>query len=274
MGKTFAVIGDPIDHSMSPAIHSAAFRQLGMDCSYIAYRIPKDGLEDGLAGLRKIGIAGFNVTVPHKIRIMRYLGRMDEACSIAGAANVVVNNEGILKGYNTDMDGFMEPLRRRGINFAEISVLLLGAGGAARAIAAALAREGTSKMTVANRTVNRGADLAGFASGLGAESDSASLTEAGESADSYDLIINATSAGLGGDSDSPMSMKNVRNGAIAYDIVYAPMHTDFLKRAAGAGASVIFGYEMLLEQAALAFEIWHGIKAPRKAMQKALLGGF
>ena len=123
MGKSFAVIGDPIDHSLSPNIHSAAFRELDLDSSYIAYRIPQGELQEGIEGLKKIRIDGFNVTIPHKIEMMKYLDKIDESCSIIGAVNTVVNKDGILKGYNTDMDGFLDPFRKKGIKNPSMSVL-------------------------------------------------------------------------------------------------------------------------------------------------------
>lgn len=113
MGKTFAVIGDPIDHSLSPHIHSAAFRELGLEHSYIGYRIPKDELAEGIEGLKKIQISGFNITIPHKIEMMKYVDKIDESCSLIGAVNTVANNNGVLKGYNTDMDGFLEPFKKK-----------------------------------------------------------------------------------------------------------------------------------------------------------------
>ena len=115
MSKTFAIIGDPIDHSLSPNIHSAAFRELNLDCSYIAYRIPRGELEEGIESLKKIKIDGFNVTIPHKVEMMKYLDTIDESCSIMGAVNTVSNKDGILKGYNTDMDGFLEPFKKRNL---------------------------------------------------------------------------------------------------------------------------------------------------------------
>ncbi|MBA4453469.1 MAG: shikimate dehydrogenase, partial [Nitrosopumilaceae archaeon] len=136
MSKTFAVIGDPIDHSLSPNIHSAAFRELNLECSYIAYRIPKGELKDGVEALKKIKISGFNVTIPHKVEMMKYLDRIDESCSLIGAVNTVENNDGVLKGYNTDMDGFLDPFKKKNLGIENSSVLLLGAGGAARAIVA------------------------------------------------------------------------------------------------------------------------------------------
>ncbi|MDX1533736.1 MAG: shikimate dehydrogenase, partial [Nitrosopumilaceae archaeon] len=106
MVKTYAVIGDPIDHSLSPNIHNAAFKELELDCTYIAYRIPKGELEEGIDALKKINISGFNVTIPHKVEMMKYLDKVDEDCSIIGATNTVTFADGILKGYNTDMEGF------------------------------------------------------------------------------------------------------------------------------------------------------------------------
>ena len=162
MSKIFAVIGDPIDHSLSPNIHSAAFRELNLEHSYIAYRIPKGELKDGIEGLKKIKISGFNVTIPHKVEMMKYLDKMDESCSLIGAVNTVTNDNGILKGYNTDMDGFLEPFKKKELDIQNKKILLLGAGGAARAIVAAFAKENAKHITIANRTLEKAQDLAQF----------------------------------------------------------------------------------------------------------------
>ena len=146
MTKTFAVIGDPIDHSLSPNMHNAAFKELDMDCTYLAYRVPKDELVEGIESLKKIQIAGFNVTIPHKVKIMKYLDKVDEDCSLIGAANTVSNNDGELKGYNTDMEGFLDPLKKRELQIKDSTVLLLGAGGAARAIVAGFAKRVQKKL--------------------------------------------------------------------------------------------------------------------------------
>jgi len=159
MGKSFAVIGDPIDHSLSPNIHSAAFRELNLDCSYIAYRIPKGELEEGIEGLKKIKIDGFNITIPHKVEMMKYLDKMDESCSLIGAVNTVTNKGGVLKGYNTDMDGFLEPFKKKKLNIEDTKVLVLGAGGAARAIVTGCAKEKAKSVTIANRTLEKANQL-------------------------------------------------------------------------------------------------------------------
>ncbi|CAE6504427.1 MAG: shikimate dehydrogenase [Candidatus Nitrosotenuis sp.] len=273
MTKTYAVIGDPIDHSLSPSIHNAAFRALGMDCTYIAYRIPRGELREGIDSLRQIKIAGFNVTIPHKVEMIKYLEEASEECKVIGATNTVSNEDGKLVGYNTDMDGFLEPIKKRSIPISGASVLLLGAGGAARAIVAGFAKEGAGKIMIANRTQQRGQELARFASGLGLDVECTTLEQAGKDAGKYRFIVNATAVGLRGE-PSPISTKTIGPECIVYDIIYMPMNTDLIAQSKKNSATVIYGYEMLLGQAAIAFEIWHKTKAPYDAMRKALLGGF
>ena len=273
MTRTFAVIGDPINHSMSPNIHSAAFRERNMDCVYIAYRIPAGELKEGLEGLKKINIAGFNVTIPHKIDMMKYLGRVDQSASLIGATNTVVNTDGIFKGYNTDMDGFMDPLKKRCPDIKNSSVLLLGAGGAARAIVAGLAQERANNITIANRTVQKAVKLAEFAKKINLKATGVKMEQVYNVAQNYDIIVNATAVGLKGES-SPILLNGIDSNTIIYDIVYSPINTDFIKKAKKEKATIIYGYEMLLNQATRSFEIWHDSKpAPYQAMKRALLGG-
>jgi shikimate dehydrogenase len=273
MGKSFAVIGDPINHSLSPNIHSAAFRELNLDSSYIGYRIPKGELESGIEGLKKIKINGFNVTIPHKIEMMKYLDKMDETCSIVGAVNTVENKDGVLKGYNTDMDGFLEPLKKRNVTIEGKKILVVGAGGAARAIVAGIAKEKAKNVDIANRTLQNAKNLSEFATKIGLNTNAKKIEEIDENIESYDVIVNSTSIGLKNES-SPISFEKVNQNAVVYDIVYSPMNTDFIKKAKEKKLEVVYGYEMLLGQAVRAFEIWHGMKAPYNAMKKALLGGF
>ncbi len=272
MGKSFAVIGDPINHSLSPNIHSAAFRELNLDSSYIGYRIPKGELESGVEGLKKIKISGFNVTIPHKVEMMKYLNKMDESCSIIGAVNTVVNNEGVLKGYNTDMDGFLEPLKKRNISIQDKKILLIGAGGAARAIIAGMSKEKAERVDIANRTTKNAEKLSEFATRIELSTNVKKIEEI-KNLQNYDIIINSTSLGLKNEL-SPISFEQINQDSVIYDIVYSPMNTDFIKKAKDKKLEVIYGYEMLLGQATRAFEIWHGMKAPYNAMKKALLGGF
>jgi shikimate dehydrogenase len=273
MSKSFAVIGDPIDHSLSPNIHSAAFREMNLDSSYIAYRIPKGELEEGIEGLKKIKIDGFNITIPHKVEMMKYLDKIDESCSLIGAVNTVTNTDGILKGYNTDMDGFLEPFKKKKLNIANTKVLLLGAGGAARAIVAGFAKEKAKSITIANRTLGNAENLAEFAKKIGLNANAVKIEDVKDTAKNFDIIVNATSVGLR-DEPSVISLEGISEKTIVYDIVYMPINTDFIKKAKEKNAIIIYGYEMLLGQAVRAFEIWHGVEAPYNAMKKALLGGF
>jgi len=187
---------------------------------------------------------------------------------------VLFRSEGIFKGYNTDIHGFIEPLRRKHVNFAGMQVLLLGAGGAARAIIVALSEESKiTRVVIANRDIERAKKLAKMGSDLGLKCETLALDKAAEISPTSDLIINSTTLGLNNES-SIIDHKHIKKGAIVYDIVYRPIVTDLIENAKYAQASVMYGYEMLLEQGAKAFEIWTGLPAPRDAMKKNLLGIF
>lgn len=273
MVKTYAVIGDPIDHSLSPNIHNAAFRELGLDCTYIAYRIPKGELAEGVESLKKIMISGFNVTIPHKVEMIKFLDVVNDDCSIIGATNTVSNDNGKLIGYNTDMEGFLDPLKRKRVDLKGSKILLIGAGGAARAITTGLAREKAKKITIANRSLENANILAQFAQKIGIDANALTLNQVGDSASDYDIIVNATSIGLNNE-PSPISTKTISEKSLVYDIVYKPINTDLIKKSKKNGATIVYGYEMLLGQAAIAFKIWHGIDAPFDVMKKSILGGF
>ena len=273
MTKTYAVIGDPIDHSLSPALHNAAFLFLGLDCTYIAYRIPRGELQSGIEGLKKIGIAGFNVTIPHKVEMMKLLDEADTQCRLVGATNTVVNDDGHLTGYNTDVDGFLEPIEQKKIECKGVDVLLIGAGGAARAIVAAFGKKRVHRITIANRTQDKAQELIGFAQDLGMESDYCNLETAAEVVPKYKFVVNATSLGLKG-VGCPISTKNITKDSIVYDIVYFPVETPLIHESKNQGATIIYGWEMLLAQAMKSFEIWCKRPAPYEAMKLTLLGRF
>ena len=273
MTKTFAVIGDPIDHSLSPIIHNSAFRELDLDYTYIAYKIPKNELSYGLDALKKIKITGFNVTIPHKIDIMKFLDYMDEDSKTIGASNTVINQNGILTGYNTDMQGFLEPIMQREINIKNSNVLLFGAGGAARAIAVAFAKQNAKKITIVNRTLERGKEIKELVSKLGLNSDVINFEDFDGDENKYDFVVNSTSIGMKNE-NFPISVELIDENSVIYDIVYKPINTDLIKKAKNVNALIIYGYEMLLGQAVKSFEIWTDKKAPYDIMKKAILGGF
>jgi len=258
-------------------MQNAAFNTLGLNCTYIAFRVPPGELAASIESLRAINIAGFNVTIPHKVQVMKYLDELDATAEKAGAVNTVNNVHGVLRGYNTDMHGFIAPLRRRNIDFKGMTVLLLGAGGAARAIVAALSEEkqNIARVVIANRDQKRALDLAEMGRskfGL-AECQALPFEEAEAASPEADMIVNSTSIGLNNE-PSPISCEHIKKGAIVYDIVYRPVVTDLIEQAKFAEARVVYGYEMLVEQGALAFEIWTGMPAPRDVMKKNLLGIF
>ena len=254
-------------------MQNAAFAALGLNCTYIAFRVPPSELKESVESLRSINIAGFNVTVPHKVQVMKHLDELDVTAKKGAAVNTVNNIEGIFRGYNTDIHGFIEPLRRRMIDFRGMNVLVLGAGGAARAVVAGLAEESRSisKVVIANRDVERAKELAKIGSGLGLKCEMISLDKAQSVSPDSDLVVNATTLGINNE-PSVIDYDHIKKGSIVYDIVYRPVMTSLIENAKYAEANVVYGYEMLVEQGAKAFEIWTGIQAPRDVMKKNLLG--
>jgi shikimate dehydrogenase len=272
--KTYCIIGDPIHHSLSPAMHNAAFAAKGLNSSYIAFRVPQNELKESIESLRSINIAGFNVTTPHKTNVMRYLDELEPMAKKASAVNTVNNIEGIFRGYNTDVYGFIEPLHKRHVDFRGMHVLLIGSGGAARAVVVALAEENAiAKLIIANRDVQRANELATLGDRLGMKCEVVPFEKATDFSPACDLIVNATKLGMNNE-PSLIDHLHIQKGSIVYDIVYRPMVTDLIENAKYAQASVVYGYEMLIEQGAKAFEIWTGLSAPRDAMKKNLLGIF
>jgi shikimate dehydrogenase len=272
--KTYCIIGDPIEHSLSPAMHNAAFNFLKLESSYIAYRVTYLELEASICSLKEVGLAGFNVTIPHKTRILKYIDVLDRVATQAGAVNTVKNIDSELYGYNTDVGGFLRPLMKRGINLNGLNILLLGAGGAARAVVVALSSKAENlKISIINRNIDRAKELAKIGNTLGAKCESFSLDDVLLLSNRADVIVNALPLGMH-DEKSIIDAHNIPTESIVYDIVYKPVLTDLLKNAKQAGATVVYGYEMLLEQGAESFRIWTGIPAPLEVMKKALLGPF
>jgi len=270
--KTYCIIGDPIQHSLSPAMQNAAFNKLGMNSSYIAFRVRKGELKESIESLRAIGVSGFNITVPHKVEAIDYLDQLDISVRKANAVNTVHNVGGVLKAYNTDIYGFIHPLHLRKINFNGMKVLLIGAGGAARAALAALADEnGISEINIANRSEGNARLLLEVSVPLGLNCKIVPWEEIPAFSRTAELIVNATTVGMNSE-PSLLDYQNINKHAIVYDIVYRPVHTALLDNAKQVGAEVIYGYEMLLHQGAKSFEIWTGMSAPIDGMKKALLG--
>lgn len=274
--KTYCIIGDPVQYSLSPAMQNAAFNSIGLKCTYIAFRVPKGELEESISSLRSANIAGFNVTIPHKVEVINHVDEVDTTAKKAKAANTVKNVEGIFKAYNTDVYGFIEPLHKRNVSFSGMTILLLGAGGAARAVIAALSEEnGIAKVIIANRSPRKALEIARIGASLGLECETTDFHSIQQASARSNLIVNTTPIGTKTNGeDSIIDYEHITKDSIVYDIVYKPVTTNLLENAKYAQAQIVYGYEMLLEQGAKAFEIWTGMTAPRDAMKRALFGSF
>jgi len=272
--KTYCIIGDPVQHSLSPVMQNSAFSALGIKSSYISFRVPYRELKTSIESLKSIGIAGFNVTIPHKISILPYMDELDNTASKSNAVNTVKNEGGKFIGYNTDLYGFIQPLYKRNIDFKGIKVLIIGAGGAAYAIVTALSYEKEiGEIIIVNRSSQNASILVQHGLKLGLNIHKEDFNNLPKLALQSDLIVNATSIGLNNES-SPIGRDNINPKSIVYDIVYKPIITDLLGKAKDVNAKVVYGYEMLLAQGAQAFKIWTGLDAPIQAMKKALFGIF
>lgn len=275
-GKIFCVIGDPIEHSLSPAMHNAVFSSLGLGYRYIAIKVKEHELSSTVDMLRSKAL-GFNVTIPHKIRIMDMLDHLDPLCRRVNAVNTVKVDGSMLKGYNTDVYGFIQPLRRRGVELSGKGAMIIGAGGAARAVLVALIDEHVGEVIIASRRVDDGKvrTLSSMAVSAGIECRVVQLEHAKMYSNRCNLIVNATPLGMHGyhgyEDVSILDSSDIDSRSIVYDLVYRPMETRLIRNAIKANAMVIHGYEMLVEQGAKALDIWLGIDAPRDVMSSAVL---
>ena len=274
--RVLGVIGDPVAHTSSPAMHNAALKALGLDYVYVAFHVAPDALPQALAGMRALELAGLNVTVPHKQAVMAHLDEISPEAQAIGAVNTVCNRDGKLLGFNTDAFGIIESLKADGgMNSLPGRVVLLGAGGAARAILyALLAREEVAEVLLLNRTVEKAEALKGDLDGagkvrIGSLADSGTIADAG-------LVINATSIGMHPHEEtSPLADSSCLHGEmLVVDIVYNPLETTLMRQARSVGARTINGLGMLAWQGARSFEIWTGTMPPVEAMMKAALARF
>lgn len=275
----FAVIGHPIAHSLSPRMHTANFQVLGLAATYEAFDIEPADIPQALARFQAEGYLGINVTVPHKIAVKNAMTRLDVSAVRARAVNTVrFESDGTTTGFNTDMAGFRQPLDARGFPFAQARVVLLGAGGAARAVAAACLDAGCRNLVVANRTVEKAAALVSelAAEGVAACSLDELLATASErlcpDAASPLLLVNATTVGLKLDDPSVLPPDVFQPGQLVYDLIPVARETATRAAARAAGAETLDGLGMLAAQAAESFCIWTGQSANLAAM-RASLGG-
>jgi len=277
-GKTriCGLIGDPVEHSMSPVMQNAAFRELKLDYIYVPFRVKSAELGQAIAGMRALNIRGLNVTVPHKVAGVQFLDELDHLAEKIGAVNTIVNDDGVLTGYNTDATGFLQALLEREIEPSGKTAVILGAGGAARAIAFILAERGAT-LLILNRALELdwAEELARRLSetfNKKVEALELNRENLAPALDKADILVNATSVGMSPTADeTPVPADRLRPDLIVYDIVYNPMKTRLLREAEAAGASTIGGVDMLVWQGALAFEKWTGRKAPVELMKREVI---
>ncbi|NPA15601.1 MAG: shikimate dehydrogenase [Deferribacteres bacterium] len=258
--KLLGVIGNPVEHSLSPAIHNYAYELMGIDAVYLPVKAKEAYLEKVLDGVCFVENAvGFNVTVPFKERAAKAMDMVSDDAKAIGAVNTIKRGEDKLIGYNTDWQGFLESLRVNGIDGVN-EALVLGAGGAAKAVAYALLVSGVKRLFVANRSRARlSLFLERFADErvIPVEWDETAISEV---LPQVDLVVNTTTLGMDGEELPPVDFEKAFPGCCVYDVVYTPSVTPFLDRASRFGLKTVNGLDMLILQALFSMEIWFGIK--------------
>ena len=273
--RLLGIIGDPVAHSLSPVMHNAGFAALGLDMAYVPLHVAADDIPAALNGLVALGFRGANVTVPHKGAVLPFMDWLHDDARLVQAVNTIVVDDHHLHGYNTDIEGVRYALAQAcGDTLVGQPALIVGAGGAARAVALALARM-SMPLTIVNRTASTAQRLVDLiqtaAPAVPCRSlplvDLTAATTAGQR-----LIVNATTLGMEGAGKVPAELVDTLTaGHVVFDVVYGHAETEFLRRARRSGAETVDGLAMLLGQAASAFELWTGQRAPLEAMRRVLV---
>ena len=256
----YCVLGNPVSHSKSPVVHNAAFKDKGIDAAYLAFA--PDNIRDAVTAVRTFNIRGASVTIPFKEVIREHLDWIDPGAEEIGAVNTVVNKHGRLMGYNTDCDAAVAPLRKFGINGKKICIV--GAGGAARAVAHGIAREG-GQIIIVNRTPAKGVELADRVEGIFVPVEKAGEIKA-------DVIINTTSLGMEPDTETlSFPEQAIEKGMVVMDVVYTPVETRLLKTARSRNCATVDGLSMFIAQAAAQFKLWTGMEPDTELMRQTVL---
>jgi len=269
-----AVIGNPIEHSLSPAIHNAAFDYLGLNYVYVAFRV-RD-VSSAVAGVRGLGIRGLSVTIPHKVEVIKYLDEIDEVADRIGSVNTIVNENGNLKGYTTDGIAAVRSLKEKGIDVDGKRILILGSGGVARAIAFTLVMKEKPASLLIGGVIQEEIDklVQDITSLCGKHTAGFIVNEKSleEKLQNVDILIQCTPIGMYPKADNtPVPKRFLKNSLVVFDVIYNPLKTRLLREAEETGCVVVSGIDMFVYQAALQFELWTGKPAPIKVMREILL---
>jgi shikimate dehydrogenase len=275
----YGLMGYPVKHSVSPQIHNSAFKTLKINAVYLTFEVKKEFLKRALDGIKALGIKGVNVTIPHKINVVKYLDELSEEAALIGAVNTILNNDGELLGFNTDSTGVLKAFKAYKVDLTGKKVVLVGAGGAAKAIAFAIA-EKVNSLIILNRTRKKASNLAKELKRklkVNVLSEKLTFEALRKNLIDADIIVNATSIGMMPNfNQTPIPKELLKSNMIVLDVVYNPLETKLLKEAGEVGAKCINGLEMLVQQAAEAFKIWFKIDPPidemRNAALKSLIG--
>ncbi len=272
--KLTGVFGYPVEHSLSPAMHNAAFSHLKLNYLYLPFLVHPDNLEEAVRSIVALGIEGVNITIPHKQTVIPYLDEVSQEAELIGAVNTIKRVDKRLVGYNTDGKGFISSLEEElGVIPEGKSILIVGAGGVARAVAIQSALEGASKVAIANRTEEKAKDLARYIEDniKGCSTEALSISELKDAILSADILINATPVGM---ISYPVKRlietEWLNEDLIVCDLVYNPRQTQLLREAKENGARTLEGLGMLVLQGALALKIWTGREAPLSIMRQTL----
>jgi len=268
--KIVGLFGYPVKHSLSPAMHNAAFESLGIDYCYVTFPVHPDLLAEAVRGIRALSLEGVNVTVPHKEKVMVFLDEIHEEAQFIGAVNTIKNEGGKLTGFNTDGRGFMQSLSEAGIEVKDKKVLIVGTGGAARAIGYYLCKE-ASKVQLFDVDTPKADALSKHLNGVrqNAGTINAVSMESKEFLAGIDILINATPLGLKPGEPSPVEISLINKDHVVCDLIYK--ETPLLRAASALGCETLNGLGMLLWQGVIAFEIWTGVRPPVEIMKAALL---
>ena len=271
--KTLGILGCPVGHSLSPLMHNAAFSTLQLDCIYVPLPVQPEDLGQAVAGLKAMGFIGVNVTIPHKVTVMPYLDEIHLSAQLAGAVNTIVIKEGKCVGYNTDGQGFIQSLLSKNITIAGKRAVIIGAGGAARAVVAGLIEYGIEEIIVGARSAAKAQEFVElFPAGTKIEGCNWESEVFTQGLQHCDVLINCTPIGMSSkeEAELPINWQQVKTDAAVCDLIYNPPLTKFLAQAEEQGHVIMNGTGMLIEQGALAFELWTGQKAPREIMSEIL----
>ncbi len=268
-GKTriTGLFGYPVEHTLSPSMHNAAFENLGLDCCYLPFLVHPDSLKNAVEAIRALNMAGVNVTVPHKENVIPFLDSVNEEASFIGAVNTIVNMKGKLSGYNTDGRGFMQSLTENQVQVDNKNILIAGAGGASRAVSYYLSEKAglLHIFDIDENKLNKlVSDLSKIRSNVSALKNTGNLKE-------FEIVINATPLGLRKEDPLPFDPSSLDPGHIVCDLIYKK--TPLLEYASKNGCRTIDGSGMLLWQGVLAFELWTNVSPPVDVMRDALLKG-